>query len=185
MFLIVGLGNPEAKYAHTYHNVGFMAADYIAGLWDVSFKKKQCRAVTAEYYLGGEKILIAKPVTYMNLSGESVKELCGKYKPDRLAVLYDDIDLPKGTLRIRAEGSAGTHNGMRNIISNLQRTDFMRFRIGIGKQPPNVPLADYVLSRVDAESFTQIDSAIRKCGDALQLLAKGETLAKVMSQFSQ
>ena len=132
MFLIVGLGNPEEKYAKTFHNLGFLAAGDCAAQLGVKFKKKECEASVAEGYLGGEKVIIARPLTYMNASGRAVKQLVKKYKvsPEELVVLYDDYDIPKGHVRIRPSGSAGTHNGMRSVIAELGFTQFARIRIG-------------------------------------------------------
>ena len=121
MYLIVGLGNPEKQYETTFHNMGFLAVGEMADKLGVKFKKKECEASVAEAFLGGEKVILARPLTYMNASGRAVKQLLAKYKaaPENLLVIYDDFDLPKGKLRIRASGSAGTHNGMRSIIGEI------------------------------------------------------------------
>ena len=126
MRLIVGLGNPEKKYETTFHNMGFLAVGEAAEKLGVKFKKKECEASVAEAFLGGDKVILARPVTYMNASGRAVKQLMSKYKvsPEDLLVIYDDFDLPKGKLRIRASGSAGTHNGMRSIIGEIGSQDF-------------------------------------------------------------
>ena len=130
MYLIVGLGNPEKKYEKTFHNMGFIAAGDAAEKLDVKFKKKECEASVAEAFIGGEKVIIARPVTYMNNSGRAVKQLAAKYKvpPEHVAVIYDDYDLPKGKIRIRPEGSAGTHNGMRSVIGETGWTNFPRIK---------------------------------------------------------
>ena len=127
MYLIVGLGNPEKKYLNTWHNVGFMCLDRLAEKLDVSFDKSECRCVTAHAKLNGEKVILAKPLTYMNLSGEAVQELVHKYKVEKgnLVVAYDDVDLPLGSVRIRKFGSAGTHNGMKNIVQMLPPPNFL------------------------------------------------------------
>lgn len=126
MYLIVGLGNPEKQYEKTFHNMGFICAGDVAELLGAKFKKKECEASVAEAYVGGEKVIIARPLTYMNSSGRAVKQLIAKYKvpEEKLLVIYDDYDLPKGKIRIRAGGSAGTHNGMRSIIGETGTYEF-------------------------------------------------------------
>ena len=150
MKIVVGLGNFGDKYAYTFHNMGFLSIELLADRLGLKFDKKECDSLVAVGYKGGEKVVLAKPLTYMNLSGVAVKQLLAKNKatPDDLIVIYDDIDLPKGNIRVRPKGSAGTHNGMRNIIAEIKTENFRRVRIGIGKPPENVPLADYVLSDV-------------------------------------
>ena len=137
MYLIVGLGNPGAKYQFTRHNTGFNAVEVLAQRLEIRLDKLKCKARIGEGRLGDERVVLAQPQTYMNLSGESVRELLNWYKCplEHMIVIYDDIDLPPGRIRIRAKGSAGTHNGMRNIIYQLGRDDFPRVRIGIGRQP--------------------------------------------------
>lgn len=164
MYLIVGLGNPEKKYETTFHNMGFLAVGEAADKLGVKFKKKECEASVAEAFLGGEKVILARPVTYMNASGRAVKQLMAKYKvpPERLLVIYDDFDLPKGKLRIRAFGSAGTHNGMRDIVSALGSGDFARLRIGTGKVPENIPLVSYVLMNMTDDDRALIGGAAKE-----------------------
>lgn len=141
MYLIVGLGNPEAKYETTFHNMGFLAVGEAAEKLGVKFKKKECEASVAEAFIGGEKVVLARPVTYMNASGRAVKQLVSKYKIplENLIVVYDDYDLPKGHIRIRASGSAGTHNGMRSIIGELGTGEFARVRVGIRDEEVDIP----------------------------------------------
>ena len=145
MFVIVGLGNPGREYAKTRHNVGFMTIDKIAERLNISVNKKGFRSVYGEGRLGGTRVVLAKPETFMNNSGWAVGDLLKWYKPqhDELIVIYDDIDLPCGALRIRMNGSAGTHNGMRSIESLIGFEDFPRIRVGIGK--PAHGLIDHVL----------------------------------------
>ena len=147
MYLIVGLGNPDKKYEKTFHNMGFIAAGDAAEILGVKFKKKECEASIAEAFVGGEKVIIARPLTYMNNSGRAVKQLISKYKipQENLIVIYDDYDIPKGKVRIRAQGSAGTHNGMRSIIGETGWKEFARIRVGIRDEALNIPLIDYVL----------------------------------------
>ena len=141
MKIVVGLGNFGDKYAYTFHNMGFLSIEVLADKLGLKFDKKECDSLVAVGYKGGEKVVLAKPLTYMNLSGVAVKQLLAKNKatPADLLVIYDDIDLPKGNIRVRPKGSAGTHNGMRNIIAEIKTEEFRRVRIGIGKPPENVP----------------------------------------------
>lgn len=149
MKIIVGLGNFGDKYAYTYHNLGFLTAEAICDRLKLSFKKRECDASVAKGFVGGDTVIIAKPLTYMNLSGLSVLQLLKKNKAalSDLLVIYDDVDIEKGKIRVRTAGSAGTHNGMRNIIERIGSGDFMRIRIGIGR-PDRGDLADYVLSEI-------------------------------------
>lgn len=186
MFLIVGLGNPEVKYEKTFHNMGFLAAGDCAEKLQVKFKKKECEASVAEAFVGGEKILIARPVTYMNASGRAVKQLMNKYKlqKDQLVVLYDDYDLPKGHVRIRPAGSAGTHNGMRSVIAELGYSDFARIRIGIRDSEVNVPIIDYVLSDIRKDDYELFTAACNRAAEAAIALAEGEDTERVMGRFN-
>ncbi len=147
LFLIVGLGNPGEKYARTRHNAGFDTVEILAAKIGAKLVKRKSRAVVAECDWQGKRIVLAQPQTYMNLSGESVVPLVSWYKPapDHLVLVYDDVDLPPGTVRVRASGSPGTHNGMRSVIGLLGREDFPRVRIGIGPPPPGWDMADYVV----------------------------------------
>ena len=148
MLIIVGLGNPTAEYADTYHNMGFKAIDALAASLNKNVKKAECNALTSTFSRNNEKIVLAKPMTYMNLSGEAVKSLLAKYKatPENLIVIYDDVALERFTLRARAFGSAGTHNGMRDVVRAIGTERFKRIRVGIGRS--GYELKDYVLSRV-------------------------------------
>ncbi len=186
MLVIVGLGNYGLSYRDTFHNTGFMAVDKLAGLLGVDFKHRYCRAKSAEYFYRGEKIVIAKPQTYMNLSGESVRELAGKFgvKPTDIIVVYDDIDLPTGTLRIRASGSPGTHNGMRNIVSELNSTDIPRIRVGIGKPQGAIGLADYVLSKARGEAKEILDAAAEKAAEALKDYIENRSIIGLSQRFN-
>lgn len=185
MKIIVGLGNPDEKYQRTYHNLGFIAADAAAEAFGAEFKKKGCKAFIAETFCNGQKIIIAKPQTYMNLSGESVRELVSYYKIDLsdLIVIYDDFDLPKGSVRIRKDGSAGTHNGMRNIVKEIGSTQFARIRVGFNGGA-DMELIDYVLSGIAKEDFPVYEEATRNAGLAAAEWAKGEPLDKVMQKYN-
>jgi PTH1 family peptidyl-tRNA hydrolase len=187
MKLIVGLGNPDDKYKNTFHNLGFMTADKLAENLGVCFNKNKCRALIAEYGLGANKVIIAKPLTYMNLSGESVREILSFYKIDvkDLMVIYDDYDLFKGVLRIRESGSAGTHNGMRNIIKEIGRTDFARVRIGFKPtEQMQIPLINYVLSGIKAEDKPVFDKVITAAADAAKDFALGKKIQDVMQNYN-
>ncbi len=186
MYLIVGLGNPEEKYAKTFHNVGFLAAGDVAEALNVKFKKKECEASVAEAFIGGEKVIIARPVTYMNASGRAVKQLMAKYKitPEELVVIYDDYDLPKGHVRIRPSGSAGTHNGMRSVIAETGITDFARIRIGIRDSEVNIPIMNYVLSEIRKEDYELFSSATHRAAEAAIALARGERTELVMTKYN-
>lgn len=175
MYIIVGLGNPGREYEHTRHNAGFDSVTALARSLGVSISKAKCKALVAETRIGSERVVLAQPQTYMNLSGQSVVELLNWYKcePDHLIVIYDDIDLDAGRLRVRAKGSAGTHNGMRNIIYLLGRDDFPRVRVGVGAPDRRMSLADYVLSRYATPELqkTMMD-AFTEAGDAARLIVE-------------
>lgn len=188
MKLIVGLGNPEKKYFNTFHNLGFMCIDKMAEKLGVEFSKEKCRALICETKIDGEKVILAKPLTYMNLSGESVKELMSFYKIDvkDLAVLYDDLDLPKGTVRIRENGSAGTHNGMRNIVKEIGSEDFFRVRVGFKQSETEhpIPIIDYVLSNIKEEEKEIFEIAIDKASNAGIDFIKKVDIQKIMQKYS-
>lgn len=154
MNIVVGLGNPDEKYKNTYHNIGFAVVDKLAEKLRISVSQNKYKALVGEGMLGGEKLLIVKPQTYMNLSGESVVMLKNKFKDARILVVVDDIDLPRGNLRYREHGSAGTHNGLRSIVSYIGE-DFERIKVGIGRDI-SMDLADYVLSKYDEKLFEPI-----------------------------
>ena len=151
MKIIVGLGNPDDKYKNTYHNMGYMAVDALSDEYGFIFMKTKYKSKYAEGFIDGQKVIMLKPITYMNLSGEAVREIVNKLKPDLndILIVYDDIDLEKGTVRFRQNGSAGTHNGMRNIVLNLSTTEIPRLRLGIKPETKPNDLADYVLSKVN------------------------------------
>lgn len=186
MKIIVGLGNPEEKYLKTFHNMGYIAVGDVADELGVKFKKKECEAYTAEANLGGEKVILARPVTYMNNSGRAVKQLLAKYKATArdLVILYDDYDIPKGTIRIRPSGSAGTHNGMRSVIAEIGTSDFARIRIGIRDPEVNIPIINYVLSEVRHEDYELFISACKKAARAAIAIAEGATIENVMTAYN-
>ena len=186
MYLIVGLGNPDKKYEKTFHNMGFLAAADAAELLGVKFKKKECEASVAEAFVNGEKVIIARPVTYMNNSGRAVKQLMAKYKIDasHLIVIYDDYDLPKGKIRIRASGSAGTHNGMRSIIGETGLKEFARIRVGIRDEALQIPIIDYVLSDIRKEDYELFADALKRAAEAAVDFAKGTKIDLVMGKYN-
>ena len=188
MKVIIGLGNPDKKYEKTYHNLGFSGADKAAEILGAEFSKTKFNSLIAEKNIDGEKVLIAKPLTYMNLSGDAVAEIVNFYKLDLkdLIVIYDDFDLIKGSLRIRKDGSAGTHNGMRNIIERLGTGNFARIRIGfkpVGFVPEN--LADFVLSGIPAEDTDLFDNAILNAGKAAADFARGKCVDDITAKYSR
>ncbi len=186
MFIIVGLGNPDEKYLKTFHNMGYIAVGDVADKLGAKFKKRECDSVVAEAHIGGEKVLIARPLTYMNESGRAVKQLLKKYKAgaENLVVIYDDYDLLKGKIRIRPSGSAGTHNGMRSVIAEIGFSDFARIRIGIRDEEVNIPLINYVLSEVKREDYELFIAACTRAADAAIALAKGESCENVMTAYN-
>ena len=174
MYLIVGLGNPGLKYRNTRHNAGFMVLAALAEKNGLRFSKKRFQGVVAEGVIAGEKAVLLKPYTYMNLSGEAVFEAVSFLKPDlsRVIVIYDDVDLELGKLRVRASGSAGTHNGMRSIVARLRSLGFPRVRIGIGKNPPYMDLADYVLMKLKKDQKQIMEEAASRAAQAVEELIK-------------
>lgn len=184
MFVIVGLGNPGKKYDGTRHNVGFDAINYLAHENNIAMNKVKHKAVIGEGFIHHKKVLLVKPQTFMNLSGQSVMEILNYYKidPSELVVLYDDIDIDVGKLRVRKKGSAGTHNGMKSIIYDIQSDDFPRIRIGVGK-PERGNLADYVLGRFAKEDREFIDMVIKKSAEAVETMVK-EGIDMAMNQYN-
>lgn len=168
MILIVGLGNPEEKYKTTYHNVGFLVIDELCDRYDIKLTKQRCKSMIYEGQLLGKKVIIAKPLTYMNCSGEALVELTQKFKPEKTVVIYDDIDIEKGKFRFREKGSAGTHNGMRSVVSLMNTEEINRIRVGTKPTEKVYDLADYVLSKMDIESYEKIDGAIHGAVDFLE-----------------
>lgn len=169
MYLIVGLGNPGSKYAHTRHNVGFDVLEKLARKLNVSISREKDEALIGECFVGGQKVILALPQTYMNLSGEAVMRLVNYYKidPEDLLVVYDDIDLAPGFIRIRKNGSAGTHNGMRSIIGLLGFENFPRLRVGVGQKREGYELADWVLGHYIGEEADVQDKAFELAADAI------------------
>lgn len=168
LYVIAGLGNPGTKYDNTRHNVGFNAIDILSEKFTIKVNKIKHKALIGDGTINGERVLLVKPQTFMNLSGESIRDVVEWYKVPmtRLIVIYDDIDLPVGRVRIRPQGSSGTHNGMRSVIFQLQSDDFPRIRIGIDKAPEGWDLADFVLSKFGPEDRKVINESIEKAAEA-------------------
>lgn len=175
-YLIVGLGNPGQEYERTRHNVGFMALDYIAGRIGADVRDLKQMALTGRGVLEGRRVLLVKPQTYMNRSGESVGALLRYYKltPDRLIVVYDDVSMALGKLRVRLKGSAGGHNGVKSIIESV-RDEWARVKVGVGGKPhPEYDLADWVLSRFTADELKAIQDVYERIYAAVACLLSGE-----------
>lgn len=186
VWLLVCLGNPGEKYENTRHNVGFMTADEIGERVHMPIQKLKFKALTNICELGGEKVLVMKPVTYMNLSGEAVRQAADFYKipPERVLVISDDVSLPVGRLRIRAGGSAGGHNGLKSIIGHLGTDQFPRIKIGVGEKPhPDYDLADWVLGKFTGEDKKTIDDAVKRAADAAECVIR-EGPERAMNRFN-
>ena len=187
MFLIVGLGNPTNEYSGTRHNVGFDVIDAIAEKYNISVTERKNRAFCGKGIIEGQKVLLAKPQTYMNLSGESVRGLIDFYKMDiesEIIVIYDDVSLDVGQLRIRKKGSAGGHNGIKSIIQHLGTTEFLRIKVGVGEKPKNYDLADYVLGHFSKAEKEIMSEGYNNAIEAVKLMVKDEVDA-AMNQFNK
>ncbi len=173
-YLIVGLGNPGKKYEMTWHNLGFLCIEELERRHRFRCDKIRFKGLMADTHLFGSKVLFLKPQTYMNRSGESVRDLCLYYKipSERLLVVYDDFELPFGNLRIRKQGSAGTHNGMRSIIYQLETDAFPRIRIGFGPKPDDYDVADFVLSKIPKAQSQSCQKLLLAAADAVDLILK-------------
>ena len=186
MYVIVGLGNPKTEYKNTRHNVGFDVIDLLADKCEIPMDMKKHRAICGKGMIGGEKVILAQPQTFMNLSGLSVVELVHYYKIDptmELIVVYDDVALSPGQIRIRKQGSAGGHNGMKSIIGGLNTQDFIRVRIGVGEKPKSYDLADYVLGHFTPEEREVMDTAIIRAVLAIQTIV-AEGADKAMNLYN-
>lgn len=186
MYVIVGLGNPTREYTATRHNIGFDAVTRIADDYNIALNIKKHRAICGKGYIEGQKVILAQPQTYMNLSGESVRELMDYYKitTEELIVIYDDISLDVGQLRIRAKGSAGGHNGMKNIIAHLGTQEFPRIKIGVGDKPKGWDLADYVLGRFPNEEQEMVREVLKKVSDATKIIVS-DGIDAAMNQYNK
>ncbi len=175
-WLVAGLGNPDRKYQNTRHNAGFIAIDEVARQLGVSIDRKKFDALVADVSLAGQRVLLMKPQTYMNLSGVSIEKAASFYKipPEQVLVIFDDISLEPGKIRIRRKGSHGGHNGIRSIIDYLQSDNFPRVKLGVGERPnPNFDLADWVLSVFTQEERKALDDAASHCKEIAELTIQG------------
>uniref|UniRef100_UPI003FED5093 aminoacyl-tRNA hydrolase n=1 Tax=Roseburia sp. TaxID=2049040 RepID=UPI003FED5093 len=187
MILIVGLGNPGKQYEHTRHNVGFDVIDVMADKYNISVTEKKHKALCGKGIIEGQKVVLAKPQTFMNLSGESVAELLNFYKSDpetELIVIFDDISLAPGNIRVRKKGSAGGHNGIKNIIAMTGTQNFMRIKVGVGEKPAGWDLADHVLGHFDAADRKLVESAMEDAMGAAILMMQGEA-DKAMNDYNR
>ena len=180
--LIVGLGNPGTEYADTFHNMGYLVLDALSSKLGKKINKIECSSLTCVFSVKGEKIIFAKPTTYMNLSGLAVKSLLSKYEQslDDLIVIYDDIDIPRFSVRARENGGPGTHNGMRNVVENVGSEDFKRIRMGIGME--DMDLKDYVLNKISAEDKKTFDSIADKITELIKGYIADRDFAKLMRE---
>lgn len=185
-WLLVCLGNPGKEYENTRHNVGFMVADELGERQHAPIQKLKFKALTNVFTIGGEKVLVMKPVTYVNLSGEAVRQAVDFYKlpPDHVLVVSDDIALAVGRLRIRKSGSAGGHNGLKSIIQHLGSDQFLRLRVGVGEKPhPDYDLADWVLGKFQEADKKTINAAVKRAADAVECII-AEGCDRAMNKFN-
>ena len=178
MFIIAGLGNPTSQYEGTRHNIGFDVMDALAEKYNISISEKKHKALCGKGVIEGAKVLLVKPQTYMNLSGESIAEILNYYKLDAeedFLVVFDDISLAPGNIRIRKKGSAGGHNGIKNIIAMTGTQNFKRIKVGVGEKPKGWDLADYVLGRFSDEDRKKVNDAIEDAIGAVSMILRGET----------
>lgn len=187
MVIIVGLGNPKKEYNNTRHNIGFDVIDALADKAGITLNEKKHKAIIGKGVIQGIKVILAKPQTYMNLSGESVRVLIDYYKideTDELIVIFDDVSLDVGQLRIRKKGSAGGHNGIKSIIAQLGHDTFLRIKMGVGEKPKGYDLADYVLGHFTKKEREQMEESIELATDAIGMLAVHE-IESAMNQFNK
>ena len=177
MVIIAGLGNPTREYENTRHNIGFMAADALADKYNISVMDCKHKALIGKGVIGGTKVVLVKPLTYMNLSGEAIRAVVDYYKVDaasELTMTFDDISLDVGQLRIRKKGSAGGHNGIKNIIANLGSDTFLRIKVGVGEKPKGYDLVDYVLGHFGKEELEVMVETLEKVDGAVNLMLEDE-----------
>ena len=185
-WLLVCLGNPGDQYENTRHNVGFMVADELAERKNIPVQRLKFRALTNTITVGDQKVLLMKPVTYMNLSGEAIHEAAAFYKipPEHVLVISDEVSLAPGKIRVRRSGSAGGHNGLKNIIAHLGTDQFPRIRLGVGQKPhPDYDMADWVLGKFQGEDKKAVEEAVKKAADAAECLIR-EGVDKAMNQYN-
>lgn len=185
MYIIVGLGNPGKQYEHTRHNVGFEVIDILADQIGICIEEKKHKALCGRGILEGQKVVLVKPQTFMNLSGESVRAIFDFYKVESkdIIIVYDDVSLEPGQLRIRGKGSAGGHNGIKNIIAHLGTQEFPRVKVGVGEKPKGMDLADYVLSRFSKEEQDTMEEAFHEAVNAVAMMVK-QDIDSAMNHFN-
>lgn len=186
MHIIVGLGNPSKEYKGTRHNIGFETIDYLAERYGIDVSTKKHKAHIGKGAINGHKVILAKPQTFMNLSGESVKEFIQFYKIDEkqeVIIIYDDISLPPGRMRIRKKGSAGGHNGIKNIIAHLGHDEFLRIKVGVGEKPKGWDLADYVLGKFSKAERQDINEVVERISGAVELMLE-DNADEAMNQYN-
>ena len=187
MFIIAGLGNPGKEYENTRHNAGFNSLDVLAAKYNISIREAEHKAIVGKGYIEGQKVILVKPQTYMNNSGEAVREITDYYKVDpesELIVLFDDISLDVGTIRIRDKGSAGGHNGIKSIISHLGTQVFLRIKVGVGDKIPEMDLADHVLGHFGKDDEKTVREAFERAADACVMLLGGD-VEKAMNVYNR
>ena len=177
MYVIAGLGNPGREYEGTRHNVGFMTLDALADKYNIDVREKAFKGLIGKGMIEGNKVILVKPQTYMNLSGECIRQVMDYYKvdPSEFIVIYDDISLVPGGIRIRKKGSAGGHNGIKNIIAMTGTQNFLRIKVGVGEKPAGWDLADHVLGHFDAADRVEVEKAIGHAVEAAEMMITGET----------
>ncbi len=186
MYIIAGLGNPESKYDHTRHNIGFHAIDVLCDKYNIRLSKLKFKSTFGEGVIGGERVILVKPQTYMNLSGEAIRDMAAFYKvePANIIVIFDDVSLECGRMRIRPEGSAGGHNGIKSIIYQLSSDAFPRIKLGIGAPPhADYDLADYVLGRFNTEEIKILEPVLLDTADAVECIIKNG-IAAAMNKYN-
>lgn len=187
MFIIVGLGNPTKEYEGTRHNVGFDVIDAIADKYNIDVTERKHRAFCGKGLVAGQKVILVKPQTFMNLSGESVRSVLDFYKVDEeteLIVIFDDVSLDVGQLRIRKKGSAGGHNGIKNIIQHLGHNVFQRIKVGVGEKPKEYDLADYVLGHFSKEDKELMKDGYKRAVEAVEMIVMGD-IDGAMNEFNK
>jgi len=185
MYLIIGLGNPEEEYSKTRHNMGFDVINKLASRYDVKVTKKKFNALYGKGEIEGEKVILVKPQTYMNLSGDAVGQFVSFYKvkPEEILVIYDDLDIEMGTIKIRKKGGPGTHNGMKSVVTELATEEFPRIRVGIGEYEKARNMIDFVIKKVDDKTYLNLEKGINKAVEAIsEILKNGIDMA--MNKFN-
>ncbi|WP_296114125.1 aminoacyl-tRNA hydrolase [uncultured Anaerococcus sp.] len=185
MYYIVGLGNPGLQYENTRHNAGFMVIDFLANKFNIDIRKSKFKSLYGQGEISGQKVMLIKPQTYMNNSGEAVRELKNFYKfdSDKLIVIYDDIDIDFGTIRIRKKGSAGSHNGMKSIIYQIQDDKFPRIKVSVGQKPPRWDLANFVLSGFSKDEVKIFEDEIKLTVEAVEIMLR-DGIDKAMNNYN-